>query len=70
MGGPADDLYVVANVRAHPIFHRDGKHLYLEVPISFADAALSRDVDVPTLGGRVKLTVPDSTDAGKLFLSL
>lgn len=40
MGGPAGDLYVVVNVREHPIFQRDGKHLYCEVPISFADAAL------------------------------
>ncbi len=67
MGGPAGDLYVVVNVREHPIFQRDGKHLYCEVPISFADAALGGELEVPTLDGRVKLKIPESTQTGKLF---
>ncbi len=66
-GGPAGDLYVVVNVREHPIFQRDGKHLYCEVPISFADAALGGELEVPTLDGRVKLKIPGGTQTGKLF---
>ena len=66
-GGPAGDLYVVVNVREHAIFQRDGKHLYCEVPISFADAALGGELEVPTLDGRVKLKIPDGTQTGKLF---
>lgn len=66
-GGPSGDLYVQVNVREHPIFQRDGKHLYCEVPISFVDAALGGELDVPTLDGRVKLKVPAETQTGKLF---
>lgn len=66
-GGPAGDLYVQANVLKHPIFERDGKHLYCEMPISFVDAALGGELEVPTLDGRVKLKVPEETQTGKLF---
>ncbi len=66
-GGPAGDLYVVVSVREHQIFQRDGKHLYCEVPISFVDAALGGELEVPTLDGRVKLKIPDGTQTGKLF---
>lgn len=66
-GGPSGDLYVVVNVREHAIFQRDGKHLYCEVPISFADAALGGELEVPTLDGRVKLKIPEGTQTGKLF---
>jgi molecular chaperone DnaJ len=54
-------------VREHPIFERDGKHLYCEVPVSFADAALGGELEVPTLEGRVKLKIPQETQTGKLF---
>jgi molecular chaperone DnaJ len=67
MGGPAGDLYVVVNVREHAIFQRDGKHLYCEVPISFADSALGGELEVPTLDGRVKLKIPEGTQTGKMF---
>lgn len=67
LGGPSGDLYVVVNVREHAIFQRDGKHLYCEVPISFADAALGGELEVPTLDGRVKLKIPEATQTGKLF---
>ncbi|WP_120995931.1 molecular chaperone DnaJ [Stutzerimonas urumqiensis] len=66
-GGPAGDLYVVVSVREHAIFQRDGKHLYCDVPISFADAALGGELEVPTLDGRVKLKIPEGTQTGKLF---
>ena len=66
-GGPSGDLYVQVAVKEHPIFQRDGKNLYCEVPISFVDAALGGELDVPTLDGRVKLKVPAETQTGKLF---
>jgi molecular chaperone DnaJ len=66
-GGPNGDLFVEMSVRQHPIFERDGKHLYCEVPITFSDAALGGELEVPTLEGRVKLKIPEGTQTGKLF---
>ncbi len=66
-GGPSGDLFVQMSVKQHPIFERDGKHLYCEIPITFADAALGGELDVPTLDGRVKLKIPAETQTGKLF---
>ena len=66
-GGPPGDLYVQVVVREHDIFKRDGRNLYCEVPISFVDAALGGELEVPTLSGRVKLKVPAETQTGKLF---
>ncbi len=66
-GGPAGDLYVQVVVKEHQIFQRDGANLYCEVPISFVDAALGGELEVPTLTGRVKLKVPAETQTGKLF---
>jgi molecular chaperone DnaJ len=66
-GGPTGDLYVQVDVREHQIFTREGEHLYCEVPISFVDAALGGDLEVPTLEGRVSLKIPSETQTGKLF---
>jgi len=66
-GGPAGDLYVQVLVKEHAIFQRDGNHLFCEVPIGFATAALGGELEVPTLGGKVKLKVPEGTQTGKLF---
>lgn len=66
-GGPAGDLYVQVVVRDHPIFVRDGSNLHCEVPVSFTQAALGGELEVPTLGGKVKLKVPEGTQTGKLF---
>jgi molecular chaperone DnaJ len=66
-GGPPGDLFVQMSVKAHPIFERDGKNLYCEVPITFVDAALGGELEVPTLDGRVKLKIPPETQTGKLF---
>ncbi len=67
MGGPAGDLYVQVSVREHNLFHRDGRNLYCDVPISIVDAALGGELEVPTLDGRVKLKIPAETQSGKLF---
>lgn len=67
MGGPAGDLYVQMRVREHKIFSREGAHLYCEVPISFVDAALGGELEIPTLEGQVKLKIPAETQSGKTF---
>lgn len=66
-GGQTGDLYVQVAVKDHAIFQREGKDLYTEVPISFVDAALGGELEVPTLDGRVKLKIPQETQTGKLF---
>ncbi|MEJ6773846.1 MAG: molecular chaperone DnaJ [Porticoccaceae bacterium] len=66
-GGPTGDLYVQMHVRDHAIFDRDGANLHCEVPISFAQAALGGELEVPTLSGKVKLKIPAETQSGKLF---
>lgn len=66
-GGPAGDLYVEINVRPHPIFTREGPHLYCDVPISIVTATLGGKVEVPTLNGRVNLKIPAETQPGKQF---
>ncbi|MFT5483035.1 MAG: molecular chaperone DnaJ [Halieaceae bacterium] len=65
--GPTGDLYVQMSVRDHSIFQRDGRHLYCDVPINFATAALGGDLEVPTLDGLVKLKIPTETQTGKSF---
>ena len=55
------------SVKQHPLFERAGRNLYCEFPISFADAALGGEHEIPTLDGRVKLRIPAETQTGKLF---
>lgn len=66
-GGPTGDLYVEVHVKSHPIFERDGNDLHCEVPISFSQAALGGEIEVPTLEGRVKLKIPKETQTGRMF---
>jgi molecular chaperone DnaJ len=66
-GGPAGDLYVTVRVADHPLFGRRGKNLTLNAPITFVEAALGADIDVPTLDGKVRLRVPAGTQTGKTF---
>ena len=66
-GGPSGDLYIEVRVKEHAIFTRDGANLYCEVPISFATACLGDAIQVPTLNGEVKLTIPAETQTGKSF---
>ncbi len=67
-GGPPGDLYVVISVREHPLFARDGADLLCEVPITFAQAALGADIEVPTLSGKRRLTIPAGTQSGQEFV--
>ena len=66
-GGPSGDLYIEIRVKDHAIFTRDGSNLYCEVPISFTTACLGDAIEVPTLNGQVKLTIPPETQTGKSF---
>ena len=66
-GGPAGDLYIVLNVKPHKVFKRRGADLYLEMPISFDQAALGAEIIVPTLDGKVSYKVPAGTQPGTTF---
>ena len=66
-GGPNGDLMVDVYIRQHPIFERDGVHVYCEVPITFTQAALGAEIEVPTLDGKVKFEIPEGTQTGKMF---
>ncbi|NCB73364.1 MAG: molecular chaperone DnaJ [Clostridia bacterium] len=66
-GGPAGDLLVTVNIRSHPLFKRDGFAVLFSQPISFVQAALGADVDIPTLDGKTKFTVPAGTQSGTVF---
>ena len=66
-GGPAGDLYVVLHVKAHEFFQRDGDDLLCEVPVSFVQATLGAEIEVPTLDGRATIKIPAGTQPGTAF---
>jgi len=66
-GGPPGDLYVYIEVKPHKIFERRGSDIYCEVPISFVQAALGDEIDVPVLDGSGSIKVPEGTQTGSSF---
>ncbi len=66
-GGPPGDCYCFIHVREHALFHRDGSHLVLQLPIAYSQAALGATIQVPTLDGMDELTVPAGTQSGEVF---
>ncbi|MGC2111092.1 MAG: molecular chaperone DnaJ [Candidatus Korobacteraceae bacterium] len=66
-GGPPGDLYVVLHAKEHSFFEREGKHLYCMVPLSFPQAALGAEIQVPTLEGQASLKIPEGTQTGSTF---
>lgn len=64
-GGPAGDLFVLIHIEEHEFFKRDEYDVHCEVPISFSQAALGTEVEVPTLGGRVSMKIPEGTQSGQ-----
>ncbi|WP_226583159.1 molecular chaperone DnaJ [Halobacillus litoralis] len=66
-GGPAGDLFVVIRVQPHEFFQREGDHIFCEIPLTFTQAALGDEIEVPTVHGNVKLKVPAGTQTGKTF---
>lgn len=66
-GGPAGDLYVVLHVKEHAFFRREGHDLHCSIPISYPQAALGAEIEIPTLDGTHKLRVPEGTQSGTVF---
>ncbi len=67
-GGPNGDLLAEVYIKRHPIFTRQNTDVYCEVPITFTQAALGADIEVPTLDGKVKYDLPEGTQTGKSFV--
>ncbi|CAG7634644.1 molecular chaperone DnaJ [Paenibacillus allorhizosphaerae] len=66
-GGPSGDLYVVIRVKPHEFFEREGDDIYCEVPLTFAQAALGDEIEIPTLTEKVKLKIPPATQTDTYF---
>jgi molecular chaperone DnaJ len=66
-GGPPGDLYIILNVEEHAFFKREGNNLYCDIPLSFPQAALGAEIEVPTLDGVSKLKIPAGTPSGRIF---
>ncbi len=66
-GGPPGDLYIVINVKEHPVFIRKGNDIYCEMNITFPQAVLGAEIEVPTLDGATNLRIPPGTPSGKAF---
>jgi molecular chaperone DnaJ len=66
-GGPPGDLYVVIHLKDHPIFVREDTEVLCEVPVSFVQAAIGAQIDVPTLDGKHRMKIPAGTQSGKVF---
>ncbi len=66
-GGPRGDLYVVVSVMPHKLFKREGYDVYCEMPITFVQATLGDEVEVPTLDGKVRYKIAEGTQSGTVF---
>lgn len=66
-GGPAGDIILTINVTPDPVFKRQGDNIIVEEPITFAEAALGAEIDVPSLDGTLKYTIPEGTQNGTSF---
>ena len=66
-GGPAGDLLITVMVRPHEIFRREGTAVFCEAPITFTQAVLGAELEIPTIDGKVKYTIPEGTQTGTVF---
>ena len=66
-GGPAGDLLITVMVQPHELFHRDGVDVFCEAPITFAQAVLGAELEIPTIDGKVKYSIPEGTQTGTVF---
>jgi len=66
-GGVSGDMYVVVSIKQHSIFTRQGFDVVCEIPITFSQAALGTEIDVPTLDGKVKYNIPEGTQTGSVY---
>ena len=66
-GGPRGDLFVHITVKEHPLFQREGMHLICRVPITFSQATLGSEIEIPVLGGKKKLTIAPGTQPNEVI---
>ncbi|MGM8364629.1 molecular chaperone DnaJ [Virgibacillus sp. W0181] len=66
-GGPPGDLFVVIQIKSHDFFVREGDNIYCELPVTFTQAALGDEIEVPTVHGKVSIKVPAGTQTGRTF---
>ncbi len=66
-GGPPGDLFIEITVKPHPFFKREGNDLYVDIPVTFGEAALGAKVEVPTIDGVAVMTIPPGTQSGQKF---
>ena len=66
-GGSAGDLNIIVSVRPHAFFERDGYDIYCDVPVTFVEMTLGAEIEVPTIDGKEKLTIPEGTQTGTTF---
>ena len=66
-GGPSGDLLLVISVLPHQLFRRDGEDVYCDAPITFTQAVLGGEMEIPTIDGKVKYTIPEGTQTGTTF---
>ena len=66
-GGPAGDLQIVITVQPHQLFRRDGADVYCDAPITFTQAVLGGELEIPTIDGKVKYDIPEGTQTGSTF---
>lgn len=66
-GGLPGDLFIYINVKEHSIFKRKGNDIYFTIPITFTDAALGAEIEIPTLEGKESFTIPEGTQTGTKF---
>ena len=67
-GGPNGDVLIETYIKRHPIFTREGMDVLCEVPITFTQAALGAEIEVPTLDGKYKFSIPEGTQTGREFI--
>jgi molecular chaperone DnaJ len=67
VGAARGDLFVAVKVRDHPLFHREGNHLVCQVPVTFSQAALGAEIEVPTLDGRMAYDLPKGVQSGEVL---
>lgn len=66
-GGPNGDLIIVVSIKKHDVYTRDGADVYVDIPITFAQAALGDKIEIPTIHGKVKIDIPEGTQTGTTF---
>ncbi|MBQ6974364.1 MAG: molecular chaperone DnaJ [Oscillospiraceae bacterium] len=66
-GGPTGDLLITVQIKPHPLFRREGTSVFCEAPITFTQATLGGELEIPTIDGKVKYDIPEGTQTGTVF---